>query len=451
MNHRWLQFHLAIYALLMLAAPALAQTKQASQRELRELRARVEELERKLDALEASSRQKDQSVQATDQQVRILDRRLDVQEEAQRETQRMIPEVQANSSGFWLDSQDGSYKLHVGGYIQADSRFYTAEAPGATSTFIMRRVRPFFEGTVAEYYDFRLMVDFGQGATTLQDAYADVHYFGDTLRLQLGKLREPVGLERLQQDRHILFVERAMTQDLEPDRDLGGQLHGRLWNDLVEYQAGIFNGSTDNVATTDLATHDAKDVAARLFFHPFVSSSSEALQGLGVGISGTYGSSERGLALDALKSPAQNIFFSYNKGAVAAGYRARYSPQFYYHDGSFGLLGEYVWNSQKVGIPETIDTCPPFGCNKTVTKTRPINNYAWQIAPSYVLTGENASYQGVRPLHAFDPRAGTWGRSKLPHARTNWWSITTCIPRAWRVRLAPPSRPSNGRSASTGT
>ncbi len=34
---------------------------------------------------------------------------------------------------------------------------------------------------------------------------------------------------------------------------------------------------------------------------------------------------------------------------------------------------------------------------------------AWQLAISWVLTGERASYKGVSPASNFDPAAGTWG------------------------------------------
>ena len=34
---------------------------------------------------------------------------------------------------------------------------------------------------------------------------------------------------------------------------------------------------------------------------------------------------------------------------------------------------------------------------------------AWQVAASYVLTGESASFRGVTPRNPLEPGAGTWG------------------------------------------
>lgn len=405
MNYRQLSFYLVL-ALLLLAGPARAQSGDPS---VPELKARIDLLERRLQALEASSRQKDQNVQSIDQQVKVLDRKMEAQQQAAQETQFRLPKVTMDSAGLWVDSRDDSYKLHVGGYLQADGRYYTIESPGAQSTFIMRRVRPFLEGTVDNYYDFRVMVDFGQGATLVEDAYADLHYFGDYARLEVGKFKTPVGLERLEDDRYLTFVERALPTDLVPDRDIGAQIHGDLWNHFLQYQIAVVNGALNNSATTDADPNNSKDVAGRLLFHPFVWSSSEAVQGLGLGIAATYGSSEKKLPLDTYKTTGQNVFFAYTTGAFNNGARTRYSPQFYYHAGPFGLMGEYVSDAQRIGMLNTASSCPPFYCKPVGSTNHKITNTAWQIAPSYVLTGEDATYAGVKPLHHFDPREGTWG------------------------------------------
>jgi phosphate-selective porin OprO/OprP len=42
-----------------------------------------------------------------------------------------------------------------------------------------------------------------------------------------------------------------------------------------------------------------------------------------------------------------------------------------------------------------------------------LRHSAWQAALAYVLTGEKASYNGVNPEQAFDPRIGHWGAVEL--------------------------------------
>ena len=42
-----------------------------------------------------------------------------------------------------------------------------------------------------------------------------------------------------------------------------------------------------------------------------------------------------------------------------------------------------------------------------------IINSAWQVATSFVLTGESASYKGVIPANPFNPFTGTWGAFEI--------------------------------------
>ncbi len=286
--------------------------------------------------------------------------------------------------------------------MQADGRFYLSEPKPTGSEFLIRRLRPYFEGTVAKYYDFRFMMDFGQGTTTLEDAYADIHYWQE-FQLLVGKFREPVGLERLEEDRALKFVERALPSDLVPDRDLGFDLHGDLFAQRVDYALGFFNGTPDNTATDDSDNNDAKDFAGRIFVHPFADTSLEYVRQLGFGIAGTYGD-ERSTTIDSTyKSVGQNAFFTYAKGVIAAGPRYRYSPQFYYYWRSFGLLGEYVQNTQRLLLPSS----------KKAAHPEPISNQAWQLAATYLVTGEDATYGQVKPRRNFDPIGGGIGAWEL--------------------------------------
>ena len=42
-----------------------------------------------------------------------------------------------------------------------------------------------------------------------------------------------------------------------------------------------------------------------------------------------------------------------------------------------------------------------------------LQNTAWEISGSWLLTGEEASYAGITPLHPFDPRNNQWGAWQL--------------------------------------
>jgi phosphate-selective porin OprO and OprP len=406
MKYRWSWVHLTVGAVAVLwASSALAQSRDAT---VRELEKRIDELERQVRVLQTANHQKDQNLQAVDQRVKVLDRKVEVQHESQRDFTHSLPKVDFNykdEGGLTLKTDDRANRFTVGGWVQADGRYYTTQSPGAPATFLMRRVRPYFEGTIDKYYDFNVMMDFGQGSTVLENAYADINYFPE-FRLRAGKFKEPVSLERWQDDRWNEFPERALTVNLVPDRDIGAQFHGKLWHDVLEYNIGVFNGSTDNSATSDLDGNNAKDFSARIFVQPFATYPNEALQGFGLGMGGTYATSEKNIALDTYKTAAQNVFFQYNKAAFPAGNRYRFAPQFYYYTGPFGVLGDFVYNSQEMGVTNTVK-------GVAVSRTRQVSNYAWAVTGNYVLTGENATFEGIIPRHNFDPRAGKWGAFEL--------------------------------------
>lgn len=345
-------------------------------------------------------------LETLDQKVRILERRLELEQEKAAEKAKATPVLGAGKDGFFLKSADEAFQLKLRGYLQTDGRFFIddQERPG-TNSFRVRRARPIFEGTVFKHFDFRIMTDFGEGATVLQDAYLDFHYWPQA-RLRAGKFKPPVGLERLQSATDLLFVERALPTNLVPNRDVGIQLHGDLLNGALTYALGVFNGVVDG-GSGDFDNHDEKDYEARLFAHPFKLTEIEALEGLGIGVAGTWGNQEGNTAspnLPSFKTAGQQTFFSYRSDGTAAGTviannaRFRVSPQGYYYWGPFGLLWEYVLSSQEV---------------KRAAASARIDNRAWQAAASYVLTGDDASYRGVKPKRPFDPRIGAWGAFEL--------------------------------------
>jgi len=73
------------------------------------------------------------------------------------------------------------------------------------------------------------------------DAYIDFKYWKEAV-LRGGKFKPPMGLERLQPDAWNLFPELSMASNLLPNRDLGVGIHGELFDGIVQYGIGVFNG-----------------------------------------------------------------------------------------------------------------------------------------------------------------------------------------------------------------
>src|SRR5206468_3008991 len=156
----------------------------------------------------------EQKLDEVDQRLRILERQKELDKEKEADKARETAQVGAGKDGFYVRSADGSFQLRVRGYVQFDGRFFKDDTEhNQTDTFVLRRVRPIFEGTVFTLFDFRIMPDFGGGQTVLQDAYMDARIL-PALKVRAGKYKVPFGLERLQSATDILFVERALPTNL---------------------------------------------------------------------------------------------------------------------------------------------------------------------------------------------------------------------------------------------
>ena len=357
-----------------------------------------------------------QQLQDLEQKVRILERNKELETEASDAKAKTIPLVTLGAGGLNVSTADTNFLLKIRGYVQADSRAFVGndEAVKGNDTFLLRRVRPIFEGVVARNFEYRLMFDFASGVTSatgnngfLQDGYVNVHYW-DEAQLQLGKMKEPVGLERLQSGANLLFIERGLPTYLVPNRDVGIQLHGKLWGNTLGYQIGYFNGVEDGGSADIETSDDGKDAAARLFLQPFDRTQIDPLKKLGVGIAVTHGSHEG--ALRNYGTAGQQTWFRWRTGTgatpstanvLADGDTDRFAPQAYYYWGPFGIFGDYVISSHDViRRPEVAP-----GSSRRAS----FDNRAWQIAGSYFITGEENSFGPVTPKRPFALGGGGWG------------------------------------------
>ncbi|GFE78544.1 hypothetical protein GCM10011487_05440 [Steroidobacter agaridevorans] len=358
-------------------------------------------------------------LEAQEQRIRILERKLELSEEAAKAAAPTTPVVRASpQQGFRIQSADGANVARFRGVLHFDGRYFADDVtPETADTWLLRRVRPTLEGTFNNIYDFRFTPDFAGGRTIILDAFVAARLKPWAV-VTAGKFKVPVGLERLVSSTDLRFIERGLPTSLVPNRDLGLQLGGDLSGGVVNYSVGYFNGVSDgsssdsNTPNADAENDTKGDWAARVFVQPFLNSDNFALRGLGFGIAGTYvnstGSTTTTL-LPSYRTPGQQTFFSYRgtttgvNGTIADGERLRWTPQAYYSIGSFGVLGEYVTVSQEVSR-----LTPTAGLRRDT-----LDNTAWQVQFAWFATGEDESFRGFTPQSIFDPSQGTWGALEL--------------------------------------
>ena len=384
-----------IVQILAASVPAV----EISDEKLDALLKRIDELEKKVDALQ---RQNAIPQETTNEPAETITATTAAAEKSE-------PTVSLGSNGLLVRSADSNFVFNLHGFIQADARFYFGDKT-VPDTFLLRRVRPIFEGTVYNMFDYRLQLDFASNVTSpgtnndgfVTDAYVNARWWTN-FQTQAGKYKPPVGLERDQTTANLQFVETGLPTQFTPNYDTGAMIHNGLFDHPVNYALGIFNGAADGGSDDIETTDEGKELVGRLFFQPFLRTDIEPLRGLGFGAGSSYG--YRTGPPHNYTTQGQQTFFAYGNAASAvtsSGNQYRIDPQGYYYWGPFGIYGEYVIDSQSLR-----------SVSGPVTTTERFKNTAWQVIGSYVVTGESDSFHPIMPQNPVGLHNGGWGAVEL--------------------------------------
>lgn len=371
--------------MLALAAATIAQAGTEAD-EIRELRAQIRALERKLEAIEQRQLAQPAATPAAPAPAQV--------------PAPAAAKVTANDPGFSIASADGANSIRLRGLIQLDARQYLDETEAATDTFVLRRARLISEGVLARDFAFQLVSEFGGNSASILDANLSLSLTPD-LQLKFGKFKSPLGLEQLQSDSWTFFNERSIVSNLAPNRDLGIQASGNAWGGRLNYALGVFNGVPDAGSAGNTDGDNDKDIVGRVLVTPFRDRDGSPLQGLALGLGGSVGRS-KGTAgrTSGYRTDGQQSFFAFQSATIADGATWRLAPQFDFRRGPFGLLGEYTVSTVAVRA----------GAAGPRTD---LQNTAWQVAAGWVLTGEASSANGVAPRASFSFADGTWGAFEI--------------------------------------
>ena len=342
-----------------------------------------------------------EQVRALEQQLKILARQVEIKEEASVESAKKTAISTADAAGFSAGSPDKSFRLNFRVLAQADGRAFLNQKtiPGTTTaiaqdTFLLRRIRPIFAGTVGNIYEFAIVPEFAGGdATTsspvIQDAWISAK-LSSALTLKAGKFTTPIVLEP---GSNRAFIESPFVNTLAPNRDLGVEAFGALGG-FVDYRLGVYNGQRNNTAGFVRDGDNDKTIAGRLTVSPFRGGFG-FFEPLAFGL-GFSGGRDKGAVGTALQNPVTNAQQPLlNFGALTAdGRHYRLSPSVGLYSGSYSFVGEYIWEKQNLRQGAAL-----FAAAET----------AWRATVGYVLTGEDSTARGVAPREDFMPDAGGWG------------------------------------------
>ena len=306
-----------------------------------------------------------------------------------------------------LQSRDKDFTFQIQNQLTLDGTFYSLDnANTLEKGFNVPFYRLYFMGNFLEKWEYLASVQQSLGSFNILDVYAG-YLFNEELNIRVGHYLSP-----------FLYEYWAFSPAWEPvitnsplfqlagKRQTGVMLWGRLFDNVVQYQVGAFNGPTG--AYFDLDRH--VDGMGEVTWTPFKPDEGSPLQSLGIGFSVQNGVQEYVLSSGSdFNFPSGNgeptlnqnfvnssgvPWFTYNDTIAANGNRTKIAPHLFWF-GQFSLLAEYLhWTRAltdgTTNITEEID--------------------AYYVNASYFLTGEEykgdglLGYTTIEPLHDY----GAW-------------------------------------------
>lgn len=222
--------------------------------------------------------------------------------------------------------------------FQGDVRRSQAPIAKEDSWLDIARRRVGIEGQVRRVFAYQ--VEYEIGAHQWRDVYIDYRHF-KTVQVKAGTFKLPFGLEENTSSTSLDFVYRArVSSRLAPGRDRGIEVHGRLLNGAVGYQAGVFRHDGDNARPSNSQrVFGGRTVAARLVTQPFRRSKS-SLAGFQAG--GALSVTNVPLGFPAVR--ARTVFGAsfYDSDVWVKGRRQRAGFEARWRPGRLSLQSEYM-------------------------------------------------------------------------------------------------------------
>jgi phosphate-selective porin OprO/OprP len=199
-------------AMAQVVTTAAPQASGISQEQALALSARLDQLEKRNEELEA--------------QVADLKAQVGAGQQAIRQEVHAQPVVSIANARPTISSPDGNFKLALRGLAQFDAADYDVSPRRADNDLgsgtNFRRVRFGFDGTAYKDWNFALWGEWGGSGgetTTLNQAWLEYagwkpFAFADPVRLRIGAWATPTGLEDATSNTDSLFLERAAVAEL---------------------------------------------------------------------------------------------------------------------------------------------------------------------------------------------------------------------------------------------
>lgn len=257
---------------------------------------------------------------------------------------------------------------------------FAFERAARDSAFDLRRMRLEISGELDERYIFNVEPFFTEAEVELEEAWVGAWLERERTRVLFGRMKEPFSLEEMSPRKGSDFAEFSILNQIVPAEDSGITLLGATAGGALEYGGAIYNGTSGDEVNED------RDLAARRVWHPFAARTECALRDLQIGAAATTGRADADVGGAELRTETRQPFLAFEPASEIDGDRTRAGVEAAWLSGPFALTAEAVRVEQ--------DMTGPSGSDE-------VGFDAWHLTGSWVLTGEEKTFQGVRPARPF--------------------------------------------------
>ena len=187
-------------------------------------------------------------------------------------------------------TEDGDFKVKVGGRIHQSFTWWTADSDYATASAnpedgtIFRRARLYMAGTIYGNIGFKAQYDFAGGDADFKDMFIELKDVPYVSNVRIGQFHEPFGLETLTSSNYMTFIERSSgTGPISPERSTGIMIHDRCDEERMSWALGAFRLSDDGDG--DLVTENSFTFTGRATYLPWESEDRKDIVHVGVAAS----------------------------------------------------------------------------------------------------------------------------------------------------------------------
>ncbi|MFC1539634.1 OprO/OprP family phosphate-selective porin [Candidatus Latescibacterota bacterium] len=243
-----------------------------------------------------------------------------------------------------------------------------------------RRIWLYTSGTFNENIDFKIQIDFTNGAVKIKDVF--VVFKGLPVTVIAGHMKEPFSLEGYTSSKYITFMERALPSLFSPNWNNGLQLSSSVYNNRLSWAVGVFGNTTNNGYTN---TEEGYNFTARVIGLPMFMEEGSKLVHLGLSVTNRNTTDE----VSYSQGPEMNL-----------------APEMI-DTGKFNCDKILIYNGETAAVYGPISVQGEvFSSSVSNTDLDNPSFFSYYAQASYFLTGEHRAYKSgtftnVAPLKSY--------------------------------------------------